>query len=338
MFRQSLLKTKTIGFFITMSNNITRRHFVKGAALASASMPFALNTSTVQAEDAKAETPLKPLGTAIGTLPMAKIGKQEFSRLMLGGNLITGYAHARDLGYVSELMKHYNTEAKILDTLEAAELQGINAVNTSVGDDSSFLRKHAKRGGKMKWIAQASPQDSDLLADFKKAIDLGAAAVHIQGHGAEKLVEGKEMENLGKIIEYLKSQGVVAGVAAHSLDVIVQCEKAKIAPDFYQKTLHTREYHSAAPVGEKSYLGRYDNSWCNDAEEVAEVMFAVKKPWIAFKVMAAGAIPPRKAFQYAFDNGADFVLAGMFDWQVSEDVKIVKEVLASVKRTRPWMA
>ncbi len=106
--------------------------------------------------------------------------------------------------------------------------------------------------------------------------------------------------------------------------------------DFYQKTLHTHDYHSAPRPGEKGYLGRYDNSWCNDPEEVIDVMFPIKKPWIAFKVMAAGAIPPRRAFQHAFNSGADFVLAGMFDWQVAEDVRIAKETLAEVKRTRPW--
>ena len=66
------------------------------------------------------------------------------------------------------------------------------------------------------------------------------------------------------------------------------------------------------------------------------MMETVKKPWIAFKVMAAGAIPPRKAFPYAFNAGADFVLAGMFDFQVEEDVQIAKEALARAKRSRPW--
>ncbi|MBK9137519.1 MAG: hypothetical protein IPM17_01945 [Verrucomicrobia bacterium] len=48
-------------------------------------------------------------------------------------------------------------------------------------------------------------------------------------------------------------------------------------------------------------------------------MRSVKKPWIAFKTMAAGAIPPKNAFRYAFRSGADFVLAGMFDFETEED-------------------
>ena len=47
-------------------------------------------------------------------------------------------------------------------------------------------------------------------------------------------------------------------------------------------------------------------------------MAKVNKPWVAFKVMAAGAIKPQIAFSYAYRNGADFVIAGMFDFQVEQ--------------------
>ena len=66
-------------------------------------------------------------------------------------------------------------------------------------------------------------------------------------------------------------------------------------------------------------------------------MKTVRKPWIAFKVMAAGAIPPNDAFRYSFENGADFVLAGMFDFEISQDIALAKEILAAKPtRQRPW--
>ena len=46
-----------------------------------------------------------------------------------------------------------------------------------------------------------------------------------------------------------------------------------------------------------------------------------------------------KASGYAFHNGADFVLAGMFDYEVAEDAKTAQETFAaSQDRARPWLA
>jgi hypothetical protein len=81
--------------------------------------------------------------------------------------------------------------------------------------------------------------------------------------------------------------------------------------------------------------------WCSDAKETIEFMAKLKKPWIAYKVLAAGAIHPRDAFQWSFENGADFICVGMFDFQVVEDTDIAANALKAVarmNRARPWMA
>jgi len=54
---------------------------------------------------------------------------------------------------------------------------------------------------------------------------------------------------------------------------------------------------------------------------------------------AAGAIPPQNAFRYVFSHGADFVLAGMFDFEIAEDTKIAAEAFTRTsERARPWRA
>jgi hypothetical protein len=42
-------------------------------------------------------------------------------RMILGGNLIGGWAYSRDLICVSSLFKAYNNEKKVLETLDVAE-------------------------------------------------------------------------------------------------------------------------------------------------------------------------------------------------------------------------
>jgi hypothetical protein len=221
------------------------------------------------------------------------------------------------------------------------EAHGITAINTWVMQENSHLFNHWKRGGKMKWIAQVRLDADGGYSQIQKAIDEGAAGVHITGDTAESLLSQGKFEKVGETVQLIKSKKRAAGVAAHDLRVIVECEKAKLDVDFYQKTFHSLDYYTAPRPDEKDALGAHDNSWCNDPQAVIDVMAKATKPWIAFKILAAGAIQPRAAFPYAFNSGADFILVGMFDWQIEEDAKLARRVIAAVtgpdsKRTRPW--
>jgi len=317
-----------------MAQQISRRGFVKSSLLASAVVPLGLSGAT----RSPVQTPAPP---SPETLPTGKMGGQDFSRLILGGNLIGGWSHSRDLSYVSTLMRRYNTDAKIRETLELAEAQGITTINTWVMQENSHLFNHWKRGGKMKWIAQVRLDAGGGYSQIQKAIDEGAAGIHLTGDTAESLLTEGRFEKVGETVELIKSKKRVAGVAAHDLRVIVECEKAKLDVDFYQKTFHSHDYFTAPRPGEKDPMGAHDNSWCNDPQAVIDFMASVKKPWIAFKILAAGAIQPRAAFPYTFNHGADFILVGMFDWQIEEDAKLARRVIAATtspdsKRTRPW--
>jgi NAD(P)H-dependent flavin oxidoreductase YrpB (nitropropane dioxygenase family) len=76
-----------------------------------------------------------------------------------------------------------------------------------------------------------------------------------------------------------------------------------------------------------------------DPAETIAFMAKVRKPWIAYKVLAAGAIQPGDGFRYALENGADFALVGMFDFQIASDAAITRDLLAEKrKRPRAWLA
>jgi hypothetical protein len=66
-------------------------------------------------------------------------------------------------------------------------------------------------------------------------------------------------------------------------------------------------------------------------------MGTLEEPWIAFKVLAAGAITPDVGLNYAYSNGADFICLGMYDFQIVEDVNIALDAFSkSQVRQRPW--
>jgi hypothetical protein len=111
------------------------------------------------------------------------------------------------------------------------------------------------------------------------------------------------------------------------------------------KTLHRDDYWSATPKDQRVEFNvdtnsphDHDNIWCIRPEETIAFMRTVPVPWIAFKVLAAGAIHPSVGFRFAFESGADFICVGMFDFQVTEDAVIARKVLSGVERQRPWRA
>ena len=137
----------------------------------------------------------------------------------------------------------------------------------------------------------------------------------------------------------IRSNGKPAGIGAHRIETIQACVKQGIKPDFWVKTLHEQNYWSAQVDTERketSDPGFKENIFCFKPQETIDFMNKLEEPWIAFKVLAAGAIQPKDGFQFAFNGGADFICVGMYDFQLVDDTNIALEVLEKVQRKRRW--
>jgi hypothetical protein len=303
-----------------MSNTLNRRRFiVSGAATAGLTFEHQPLLAELQAN----RQPQRAKPAAGGPPPMGRIGKLTISRLICGGNLFSGFAHSGDLLYVSSLLKHYFAPDKILDTLQLCEQSGINTCLLRTDDHIvGILKRYRKeRGGKLQWIAQTYPKADNLKDNIKMAIDNGAAGAYAMGGIADDFLKAGRIDLIGEVVSFIKQNGLIAGVGSHSLDVTKQIELRGINPDFYFKTLNAVGYES------------------QDPSEIAAFMKTVKKPWIAFKVLGAGRMKPREGFDLAFKLGADFVNVGMYDFQVQEDVSLIREIVAShAQRERTWSA
>lgn len=354
-----------------MSESFRRRDFLKKAsALAAAGAAITLEEQALIAyqERGGQEPPRAGVGQfggrgnqpatpdVAGPIPTGNLGKLKFTRLIAGHNLVGLQAHSRDLIYTSQLLRAYFTDDKVLECYQKYEENGINASMLRIETRNLQLAKrHMKeRGGKLQWMAQIVVNEKDQTTDIQLAAEAGVVAAHTRGLEGDRFFKSEQMDILGKAIENIKKAGMVAGFGSHGIDAIMQAEKMGLGADYYFKTFNSAQYWSASPAvpadpnwkPSKSQLvqseyaeSNHNNMWETTPKATAEFFAKCKKPFVAYKVLAAGAIHPRDGFKYAFEKGADFVCVGMYDFQLREDANITKAVLAGkLDRARPWMA
>ncbi len=340
-----------------MAERTDRRRFMTSAMLgtAGAGALLSLEEKSLQAaldEKTQSAEPHR-LPYQGETLPCGRLGKLAVSRLLMGGNLIGGYAHSRDLLYVSRLLREYNTDARIFETFELAEQFGVNMIQVAPGSVDIVARYRKERGGKLQMMVCVDVDQSEpakVKAQVRELIDKGIETLYTHGERTDRQVMAGQIDVVGRTVDLMKSGGVPAGIGSHSQETPIASEKQGLNPDYYVKTFHPDNYWSATPADKREewcwYNGsspdhdRYhDNIFDLHPDRTIAFMKTVAKPWVAFKVMAAGAIPAQVGINHAFQHGADFVIAGMFDFQLAADVEIVVKALKRTKlRERPWRA
>ena len=332
----------------------SRRNLLKGLAMLPFAGSFSIFSSAARmlsneqgylTEEAKAS--LKNLK---GVLPKGKLGKHEISRLVMGCNPMGGWSHSRDLPYVGELSKHWHTEKKMKETWAIAEQAGVNFCNLVEFQYKTFNEYKKETGSKMMNVCQCSiGEPNDRLKPVKKAVADGADFIYIQGENVDGLAKTNAIDVMLKTVEYIRSQGLLAGVGAHSIKTIHASLDVGVRPDFYYKTFHHDNYWSVTPAENRKEYPNYpekritdrnqwnDNMWDQYYKLTIDTFKSIDVPMFGFKVLAAGSIPPEDGIRWAYENGADFVCLGMYDFQVVDDVNTAIDILGSLgKRERPW--
>jgi hypothetical protein len=121
-----------------MSSKLDRRDFLKkslaGSAAGAVALSFEEQALLAQPSRQKREKAASstPAGTT-GEMPTGKIGKLNVTRLIVGGNLTSGFAHSRDLIYVSGLLRQYFTNERVFETWQLCEECGINTAILRLG-------------------------------------------------------------------------------------------------------------------------------------------------------------------------------------------------------------
>ena len=207
----------------------------------------------------------------------------------------------------------------------------------------SVLRRYRKeRGGKIQWIicptAPVEPDMAKYREQVEELVKDGCEAIYLWGVHADSLVAQGKIDLIAKAVELPKEFGVPSGVGCHSLDVVKACEKNGVQGRLLHQDLPPPQLpdrarsrsSSTSPTTSSPATGarnpRGDRRVHEDRRE------AVDRLQDHGRRRDPAARTPSAT---PSSNGADFVLAGMFDFEIAEDVKLATEALRRTQGPRP---
>lgn len=266
-------------------------------------------------------------------LPTIKIGNADVTRLIVGGNPLSGISH-----WSSRMdwdMLRYYTMPRLQELLDECWRHGINTVQ-SRGDrhQMRMYLEHRENGGQMQWIAQTASEFRDIFANISQIASYQPIAIYHHGtHTNNSWHEGK-IDQVRDFLKAIHDHGLPAGIGTHIPQVIEYAEEKGWETDFYMSCFYNlaRGYKTAPAVQQHSYA--QEQYQAGDPALMTAVVRQVRKPCLGFKILAAtrNTFTPddtRHAFTYAFQSikPTDAVVVGMFPKyrdQVAENARCVQ--------------
>lgn len=280
-------------------DTIRRRAFlqgVTGAGLAAA----------VPAQAAQAEP-----------LPLIRLGDKQVTRLIAGGNPIGGYSYGTPK--LTQHMLSYFTVERTAEFILHCERQGINTFQSSykplVGQ---ALRIARERGSKIQFILLASGFEQGIP---KEVMETNPIAVCHHGGVTDRLFRAGKHDAVREFVKRIKGAGMLAGVSSHNPDHIAYVEDAGWENDLYMTCFYnlTRTREEMQQIVREPLVGEPYLFFAADPERMVKRIREVKKPCLAYKILAAGrrcgnAKDLDAAFSFAYGNikPTDAAIVGMY--------------------------
>ncbi len=297
-----------------MDKKISRRAFVgTTATVITAAMSQSVVGNQLETKSASA-------------IPVVPFGEHKISRLIVGGNPVSGTSHFSK--EMDQDMLHYFSAENIKKLIKQCESNGINTWQ-SRGDRHirRLLLEYRDQGGKIQWIAQSASEFGSFSSNIKDIAAMKPIGIYHHGSRTDKFWGNGDIDKIQDDLKAIRDAGVRVGVASHIPAVLEYIEERNWDVDFYMTCFYNIK---------KNYKGQ-DNFYPEDRDAMCKFIRTTPKQCIGFKILAASrnATTPadlKKAFEFAFQNikPTDIVDVGMFPKysdQVSENVKIVSDIL-----------
>ena len=297
---------------------------------------------------------------ATETLPTIKLGRHTVSRLIVGGNPVSGNSHTSST--LDRAMRDYFTAANTKKLLARCEQAGVNTWQ-SRGDRHilRLLNEYRLEGGRLQWIAQTASELADIPRHIRELASAGAIGIYHHGSQTDKFWRAGQIETAREMCKVMRDAGVQVGLGSHIPEVIDYVESKAWDVDFYMTCVYNisrtkEEQEQAAGLGARASSPATSGPaavsgmragtpalpggqlfWDPDREKMLARVRQTSKPCLIFKVYGAGrkcGSPAemldalRLVFRYA--KPADAVVLGMFPKekeQVAENCRLFREAL-----------
>lgn len=268
-------------------------------------------------------------------LPQIKLGDNLVSRLIAGGNPVSGFSHISP--EMDKEMADYHTAANTKALLDECLYYGINTFQAR-GDRHiiRILNEYRNEGKDIQWIAQTASEVRDAKANVEQIARFGAIAIYVHGTWVDNFWHSGDLKYVHGLIKIIRDTGLPVGLGTHRPDVLFAAEDERWGVDFYVVSLYNLAKgvkHVQAVEGFKEE--DFDDG---DCEKMLKVVRYTDKPCLVLKILGAGRKATsredlRAAFEHTFNaiKPNDAVIVGMYQKhknQVEENAEIVRDVLS----------
>jgi len=269
---------------------------------------------------------------------------RQVTRMIIGDNPVNGHSYIADQITGVEMSEYY-TQSRVVELLFEVVEAGYNTIlPIACPKIFGILREFRSKGGKINIIFQPYPR-TPLAENIEEMREFDPIGTYHQGSVADYLIETGNEKQLFENLEILKKSGFPVGYASHDPGVVLRAEEEGWGMDFYMTCLYNmrrnrKGQQSGFITGETKAGVVYGPE---DRLEMLEVIKKVKKPCIAYKLLAGGQAligldaEAREAtitrlFKETYENikSTDIACIAVFQRdadQLAQDTRILKSIL-----------
>lgn len=269
-------------------------------------------------------------------MPTVRLGPHTVSRLIVGGNPVSGNSHVSRA--LDREMIDYFTATNVKRLLAECERAGINTWQAR-GDRhiQRLLHEYRLEGGRIQWIAQTASEYGDISRNIREIASYRPIGIYHHGTQTDRYWAAGKIEQARETLKLIRDTGALVGLGTHIPEVIDYVESRDWDVDFYMTCL----YNLSRPREEAERLagGKLEGEFFYhpDRERMLARVRQTRRPCLIFKVYGASRLcgsreqmleALRLVFRYA--KPGDCVVIGMFPKhkeQVRENCELLAEAL-----------